>query len=225
MMTTYGAGIESETYHENKRRYEDNEGNWVTTFFKYTDVFANHFKFRHAVDDNNNLHHKVPSIEETWVTYHWENRVFAFLLVLSEVNAFLAFRFFFWKSEQLIISVHDFRKKLTLQLIHNEEYEKELGKSNEEGRRNKRQRISGGIILHTLMTAPTKAHKFDNCSGKWICSAKDPYQRHGCNGLNCTERTRKYCSCLPGYWLCHCCHTTHSINEMNLHLCTPTNSP
>jgi hypothetical protein len=31
--------------------------------------------------------------------HHWVNRVFAFPLAILEVNAFLAFRFFIWDSE------------------------------------------------------------------------------------------------------------------------------
>ena len=108
MMSTYGAAVEDTSYRENKRTYENDDGVPTTTYFHYTDVFSNHFKYRHAVDDNNNLRHKLPSIEETWVTCHWENRVFAFILALSEVNAFLAFRYFFWQAEELLISLHDF---------------------------------------------------------------------------------------------------------------------
>ena len=44
-------------------------GENVTTKFYYTEPFANHFLFRHAVDDHNNLQHSVPSIEGTWVTH------------------------------------------------------------------------------------------------------------------------------------------------------------
>ena len=46
--------------------------------------------FQHAVDDHNNLRHSGVSFEETWATKRWENRVFAFLLAITEVNMFLA---------------------------------------------------------------------------------------------------------------------------------------
>ena len=126
MMSTYGAGMEDYTFRKNKRTYKKEDGSWVTAFFHYTEVFANHFRFRHAVDDHNNLRHKLPSIEETWVTCHWMNRVFAFLLAISEVNAFLAFCYFFWSNEDKeSMTIHAFRKKLALELIHNDEYEEQ----------------------------------------------------------------------------------------------------
>jgi hypothetical protein len=60
--------------------------------FRYHEPFENHFLYRHAVDDHNNNRHSDISIEETWTTHRWENRVFAFILVaISEVNIWLAF--------------------------------------------------------------------------------------------------------------------------------------
>ena len=42
-----------------------------------------------SVEDCNNLRHALPSIEDTWLTYWWEFRLFAFILAISDVNAFL----------------------------------------------------------------------------------------------------------------------------------------
>jgi hypothetical protein len=58
-----------------------------TKIFYYTEPFHNHYKFSHAVDDHNNNRHSYISIEETWVTHTWENRVFAFLLAITEINS------------------------------------------------------------------------------------------------------------------------------------------
>ena len=124
MMSTYGAGIQDQNYRQNSRTYLK-DGKTVTTKFYYTDIYSNHFQYRHAVDDNNNLRHKLPSIEETWITAHWMNREFTFILALSEVNSFLAMRFFIWKNKSSI-TLHQFRHKLAMQLIHNEEYESEM---------------------------------------------------------------------------------------------------
>jgi hypothetical protein len=46
------------------------------------------------VDDHNNLRHALQSIEDSWVTKRWEVRVFLFILAITEVNAFLAIRYF-----------------------------------------------------------------------------------------------------------------------------------
>ena len=85
LMSTYGSLTPKEGHKEAQRTYK-HQGTTVTTSFKYTEPYANHFLFRHAVDDHNNLRHSVPAIEETWTTMRWSNRVFAFLLAVSEVN-------------------------------------------------------------------------------------------------------------------------------------------
>ena len=63
----------------------------VIVKFDYEEPWANHFDFRHCVDDNNNLRHSKPSLEETWRTSRWSLWVLAFFLALSEVNTFLIF--------------------------------------------------------------------------------------------------------------------------------------
>jgi hypothetical protein len=50
--------------------------------FTYTQPFDHHFRYRHAVDDHNNLRHSLPSWEDTWVTQRWELRVFAFIIAV-----------------------------------------------------------------------------------------------------------------------------------------------
>ena len=75
LMATYG----SLTYHHNEKVNVRNvEGEKKT--FKYTKPFSDHFKYRHMIDDHNNLRHSSPSLEDTWTTHRWPNRVFAFVL-------------------------------------------------------------------------------------------------------------------------------------------------
>ena len=59
----------------------------VVKEFVYTLPFDRHFRYRHAVDDHNNLCH---SWEDTWVTHRWECRVFSFFIAIAEMNAYLA---------------------------------------------------------------------------------------------------------------------------------------
>ncbi len=54
--------------------------------FKYTKPFDWHFRFRHLVDDHNNLRHSLPNLEGTWITECWPIHVFSFLLAISEVK-------------------------------------------------------------------------------------------------------------------------------------------
>ena len=95
LMSTYASLIEKPGRKEERRRSESGE----IHKFKLTEPFANHYDYRHAVDDNNNLRHQVPSIETTWVTSRWACRVFAFIIALCEVNTFLAFRYFILAKE------------------------------------------------------------------------------------------------------------------------------
>ena len=47
------------------------------SYFKYTEPFANHFYLGHMVDNNKNLRHASPSLEETWATLRWAVRGFS----------------------------------------------------------------------------------------------------------------------------------------------------
>ena len=57
----------------------------------------NHYNYRDTMDEHNAFRHGCVtkhglSLEETWKTTRWENRIFAFILAVSEVNAYLAMR-------------------------------------------------------------------------------------------------------------------------------------
>ena len=57
----------------------------VVQFF-YTKVAHNHYAYRDVIDnDNSQCMHPI-SMEETWMTACWQNRVFCFLLVVTMVN-------------------------------------------------------------------------------------------------------------------------------------------
>ena len=67
--------------------------------FKYTEVIADHYTYPGAVDEHNAYRHHCEtkhglSLEETQKTTRWENCVFAFILAVSEVNTYLAMRYF-----------------------------------------------------------------------------------------------------------------------------------
>ena len=62
--------------------------------FRYTCLYDWHLRYCHALDDHNNLRHATPAVEDSWLTQRWECRVFSFLLAVSEINAFLALRYF-----------------------------------------------------------------------------------------------------------------------------------
>ena len=93
LMSTYGS-----LQVKNSQRESVRDSNGEACKFKYTEVVANHFDFRGAVDFHNSKRHDCGtkhglSIEETWRTTNWALRVFGFIIAITEVNAFLAMRF------------------------------------------------------------------------------------------------------------------------------------
>lgn len=173
-----------------------------TKTFRYTEPYSNHYKFRHAVDDHNNHRHSDISLEETWVTHHWENRVFAFLLAITEVNLFLLYRYFIWK-EGDNVPLLQFRRQLAKALINNDDL------SLESPRRSKRVRESE--TDHYLVRAPHHAQKY--FAGKWSCKAKDKYQKYVCRSDGCNQRIRTSCKCSLGQWMCVHCFAQHSSSN------------
>ena len=88
---------------------------------KYKLPFDWYFCYRHAVDDHNNIRHELPPIEDTWVTDQCECRVFAFILDISEVNAFLILRYFVYCGllREGVPTLLEFRQNLVWQIINN----------------------------------------------------------------------------------------------------------
>ena len=98
--------------------------------FSYPEVIGNHFLYRHSVDDHNNKRHSPISIEEIWATKWWPNRVFAFLVAVTEVNVSLGMVEF---CDHAQTSQIEFRKKLAEALIYNEYYNEIEDKTPEKG--------------------------------------------------------------------------------------------
>ena len=160
MMATYGALNPYPGERDSKRYVTGSDGKKSTTTFKYTEPYSNHYGFRHTIDDHNNLRHQVPSIEGTWITQRWPIRVLGFLLVISEVNAYLAFRHFVWHTPEESVPLRTFRRRLALALIDNEYLIDQL-----EQRKSKRLRAMEDN-LHVMESAPPHAKGFFNGRGK-----------------------------------------------------------
>ena len=141
------------------------------------------------------------------MTLNWPVRVFTFLLAVTEVNMFLACRYFLWKNEKGK-TLLQFRKMLAKALIFNtylvSEEEKEKAA---QLLHNKRRKVN-----HTLETAPQHARKFDRT--EWVCDNKWPFQQYRCS-THCGKQTRTYCSCDVGVWLCKDCHLKHVIERVS----------
>jgi Transposase IS4 len=198
LMATYGRLIPKDNAAEKQRRVQ---GQIVK--LKYMEPFANHYLYRHCVDDHNNLRHSDISLEEIWVTHSWENRVFAFILAISEVNTFLGWKLF--ANSETTMTMLQFRRCLAKELITND-YDNEEESSDLSPRRSKRKRL---LQVHQLEHAPPHAQRF-SC-GKWIRTSKQKYQQYTCKTPGCTKKIRTFCSCEPGFWMCMTCHDNHVI--------------
>ena len=200
------------TYGTNQRTGKTTRRDWVESgtkqqkSFQYPEVVGNHFLYRHSVDDHNNKRHSPISIEETWGTKWWPNRVFAFLLAVTEVNVNLGLQYF---SNYEKLGQIEFRKQLAGQLIFNDYFQEEEDMTPDLKRR--RSREQG----HTLTTLP-KGKKF---SGVRIVKAASDYPQHKCSG--CDKRVRTYCSCTPGVYRCSECFGYHLSSREN-NLSTPS---
>ena len=202
IMSTYGGLFEKDGQKTSKRSFRiGNEDHNVE--FKYKIPFSNHFDYRGVVDNHNGLRHMKPSIEQIWKTRRWAVRVFSFLLAVSEVNTYLAFKFFVWNKEEKM-DFMTFRSKLAWSLIRNTYLQSQQSPQNKESKRKRK------VNEHKYTTAPPHAKKYHR--GKWELSAKQRFQQHRCGVKGCTQRTRKYCKCAIGDWLCESHYCEHILS-------------
>ena len=189
IMATGGVLAEDETCRVTYRVSGDDR-----TTFRYKKPFDWHFRYRHAVDDHNNLRHALPSLEDTWVTQRWEVRVFAFFLAITEVNTYLACKYFVWPGVlERIPTLVEFRRKFSWALIDNQWI------SSSETVDEDDMDMVGEV--HGLVTAPPHARIYRN--RKWVCDANSRYQQYICRAEKCKKQVRTCCRCTMGHWLCN----------------------
>jgi hypothetical protein len=192
LMSTYG--LMERKDHET-RRFLIQQNRSVK--FHYPEVFSNHFKYRGSVDSHNAKRHAPIGLETTWATKTWENRVFAFILAVTEVNVFIASNYFFnGKHESML----DFRKVFAYNLINNPYYKREMQDEALQLRRSKRNSTGEE---HELLTLPKKT-KF--LQGDIVSSVSE-YPQSKCMG--CGKKVRTYCRCTPGYIRCVLSYAKH----------------
>ncbi len=88
LMSTYGS-LNEMTKGDTAHTWTNPAGESVTKRFKGWEPFFNHFKFRYGIDDHNAKRLSPISIEETWATKWWPNRVLASSLQLLKKIASL----------------------------------------------------------------------------------------------------------------------------------------
>ena len=203
-MSTYGSCIERPNQQISRRTWvEGNEVKRCT--FRYKEVTANHYLYRGSVDAHNRWRHdgganQGLSLEETWDTKRWENRVFSFVIAIAEVNAYLAMKQFQGLQEDFIT----FRRKLSQELVHNT-MDQDASASTEQRRSKRRKQTE-----HKLLSIPPYCKYV---GGKWKKVYKRKYQQKYCSTAGCKTRTRYYCPCSPDIFRCVACYSEHIINN------------
>ncbi len=121
----------------------------------------------------------------------WECPVFAIILAVLEVNAFLALLYFGFSGGSIegCPTLLVFCRRLAWQLINNNWLRHEEQETAPEPHLSP---------IHKLVVAPPHARKWSG--GTWICDNSQKYQQYFCSN-KCKKRTRTYCVCGPGRWL------------------------
>ena len=145
IMSTYGGLLENDWQKELVRKYKDGNREETKTF-KYKIPFSNNFDCRYCVDDHNRIRHQIPSLEQTWKTQRWASREFSFLVAVSEVNCYLAFRYIVWEDNNTM-EFMSFYSKLAWALIDNN-FKKICDKPSVRGRKRK------PALVYELATVP-----------------------------------------------------------------------
>ena len=79
LMTTHGS---NESIGDEKIRVVS--GRNIT--LKYPELVYNHYRYRHTMDKHNNRKKSPIILESTWAKNWWQNRVFSFILAITEFN-------------------------------------------------------------------------------------------------------------------------------------------
>ena len=196
-MTSYGR--EDRQGRELVRTVEDG-GVMRKIRFQYPEICANHYNYRDSVDNHNSRRMYPIAIEEQWRTQRWPNKVFQFLLGITEVNCNLINSIYF--GSQLEQQVN-FRHKLGDELINNPYL------TTQESRRRTREAAAADMDHCLTPLPPFKTFK----NGR-MRPCKTKYIQLKCACDNRT-RVRTYCKCSPGVMRCSECFQTHLIDAIN----------
>jgi len=124
--------------------------------------------------------------------------VFSFVLAISEVNAFLALRYFTFAKGTIAgcPTLIVFRRRLAWQLIRNSWIAAEEMSAG----------LEGITSVHRMQVAPNHAKNYRN--RQWVCTAVARHQQYKCT-YGCGKKIRTYCACSPGTWVCYQCFPDH----------------
>ena len=196
-MTSYG--VEGRQGPEQVRAIQDS-GTTRKVRFKYPEVCANHYSYRDSVDNHNGRRMHPIAIEEQWKTQRWPNKVFQFLIAITEVNCNLINLAYF--GAELLGQV-EFRHQLADKLINNPYVA--MGET-----QNRRREAAATEKEHSLVSLP----QYRTFRKTRIRKCKTKYIQLKC-ACDRRIRVRTYCICSPGVMRCGECFKTHLINAVN----------
>ena len=195
LMATYGTDEEMEDG-KTQRTTINNDGERTMVNFKYRELFYNHFKYRNLVDLHNQCRHQPLSLESIWATRRWPNRVFCFLIAITEVNVKLAAEYFGTTPK---MSMLQSRRLIAEAFITNDKIQEErLGRTV--------MRLRPAVVCHGLMTVPS----FQRYNGVKFVKAGTRFPQRKCT--TCGRKVRTYCQCNPNNAMCQTCHTKHCVD-------------
>ena len=181
----------------------DGRGVEVAQKFQFPCLFKWHDKYHHAINThNNNLWHALLLIEAMIIMICLEILVSLFILVVTEVNVYLAYQFFCHSNP--VPTLQQFCHKLAWELIKN----KWLARGD-------LAELHMVSMVHQLMVAQLNATKYVN--GRWQCNAKQLHQNYPCSFKQYGKPPKcikTYYSCCPGKWICKFCHAVHVVSEL-----------
>ena len=169
---------------EKKRHYKVDRQKEAKMFLN-PEVVHNHYAYCDMIDNHNSQRMHPISIEETWITTRWPNRVFGFQLAITVVNVQNAGVYF---CGMVKIDAIWARKLIGQQLIEN-------WYLIEENERPKKQ-PQCGTRYHCLFTLPT----FNKFEQGQLVKCKSKYQTWKCSCR--AARVRTFCICTPGVLYC-----------------------
>jgi len=158
-----------------------------------------HYLYHHAVDDHNNCRHSPISFEENWATKHWPDRVFGFILAITEVNTKKIIEFF--QNDCVPIPILHFRRQLAMELLKND-LDGVFSPLSSPSARFKKPKYAPS---HELLKVPNFGGKYD---GTGFAKVTTKWLQQSCG---CGKCVRTYCKCNKEVILCVDCYAKHIL--------------
>ena len=168
--------------------------------FKYPEVVYNHYQYWDVIDNSKSMRMSPISMEETWMTSRWSNRVFCFLVTVTVVNIQNAGCYFLNLSK---IDALLARKLIAEQLIHNKYLQKPPDC----------RKISRKVKVGDCRLVALPPHKKFRNRNEVHDNTKYNHWKCWCGNTH----VRTYCQCTPGQFYCPECYASHHIAEDSCH--------